>query len=113
MCQDILMEITKSPEECGSLAEIRAELDRIDRGIIAALGARKQYVLAAAKFKTSETDVAAPERMAPMLQNRRRWAEEAGMSPDVIETMYRNLVQYFVAEELARWKDDGERGRGV
>jgi hypothetical protein len=31
----------------------------------------------------------------------------------VIETMYRNLVQYFVAEELVRWKDDGERGCGV
>ena len=41
----------KKPDECADLAEIRMEIDRIDRDVIAALGERFQYVKAAAKFK--------------------------------------------------------------
>lgn len=98
------MDQSKLPEDCASLAEIRAEIDRIDQGIIAAIGKRRHYVLAAAKFKTSATTVAAPERFAAMLQTRRQWAEQEGLNPDVIEKLYRDLVNHFTAEELAHWK---------
>lgn len=89
----------KQPEECGSIAEIRAEIDRIDRGVIAALGERFGYVKAAAKFKTNQAEVAAPERLAAMMEQRRSWAAEAGLDPDVVERLYRDLVSYFVAQE--------------
>ncbi len=58
---------------------------------------------AAAKFKTNETSVKAPERFNTMLQQRRQWAEEAGLSPDVIEKVYQDLVNYFIEEELKHW----------
>ena len=54
--------------------EIRAEIDRIDRDVIAALGERFQYVKAAAKFKSNRGEVAAPERVTAMLEHRRNWA---------------------------------------
>jgi isochorismate pyruvate lyase len=75
----------KKPEECGDLADVRAEIDRIDRDVIAALGARFRYVKAAAKFKTNRGEVAAPERVIAMREQRRRWAAEAGLHPDVVE----------------------------
>jgi hypothetical protein len=38
-----------------------------------------------------------------MLQARRIWAEEEGLNPDVIENLYQDLVNYFIAEELKHW----------
>ena len=93
----------KRPEECRTLADIRGEIDRIDRDIIHAIGERKHYVMAAAAFKTTPTEVAAPERFAAMIQARRQWADEEGLSPDVIEKIYRDLVNHFIAEEQAHW----------
>jgi isochorismate pyruvate lyase len=94
----------KSPTECTSLEEVRTAIDTIDHQIIVALGKRFEYVQAAARFKTSETGVKAPERFAAMLQQRRVWAEENGLKADVIEQMYRDLVNYFIEEELNHWQ---------
>ena len=58
----------KTPAECGSLDEVRAEIDRLDRAIVALIGQRAGYVHAAARFKDSEEAVAAPERQASMLR---------------------------------------------
>ncbi|HEY9657222.1 MAG TPA: chorismate mutase [Allocoleopsis sp.] len=44
------------------MVDIRAEIDRLDRQVVALLGQRFAYVKAASKFKTSETTVRAPER---------------------------------------------------
>ena len=94
----------KSPTECRSLEEVRAAIDAIDHEVIALLGRRAEYVKAAARFKTSEADVHAPERFAAMLQTRRAWAEQAGLSADVIEQIYRDLVAYFIAREKEHWQ---------
>lgn len=92
------------PADCSGMTEIRAEIDRLDRRIIELLGKRFHYVLAAAKFKSSETAVRAPERLESMLRERRAWAEEQGLQPDVIERLYRDLVTHFIEEELVRWQ---------
>ena len=94
------------PEQCKNLTDIRAEIDRRDRQIVALLGERFAYVKAAAKFKTDATAVKAPERFAAMLQQRRMWAEEEGLSPDAIEQLYRDLVNHFIAEEMKHWHRD-------
>jgi isochorismate pyruvate lyase len=94
----------KSPAECATLEEVRAEIDRIDRAIVAMLGERAGYVHAAARFKSSEADVAAPDRQASMLRARRAWAIEADLDPDVVEKLYRDLVAYFIVRETDHWK---------
>jgi isochorismate pyruvate lyase len=87
------------PEKCANLDEIRAGMDAIDREIVALIARRVAYVRAAAAFKTSSANVAAPERVAAVLKTRREWAEAAGLSGDVIEALYRDLVAYSVSEE--------------
>jgi isochorismate pyruvate lyase len=94
----------KTPDECASMADIRAEIDRLDRQVVALLGQRFDYVKAASKFKTSEATVKAPERLQAMVQQRRIWAEESGLNADAIETMYRNLVSHFIEEEMRHWQ---------
>jgi len=93
-----------APEECAGLEEIRAGMDAIDREIVALIARRVEYVRAAAKFKTSSANVAAPERVAAVLKTRREWAEAAGLSGDVMESIYRELVSYCVSEEHKRWE---------
>lgn len=96
----------KSPNECLNMQEIRSEIDRIDRQIIHAFGKRFEYVKSATNFKTSETSVKAPERFKSMLQQRRIWAKEEGLDPDVIEKLYQDLVNYFIEEELKHWQSE-------
>ena len=98
--------MTKPPEKCSTIQEIRTEIDRIDQEIIRLLGERYGYVKAVVKFKTSETSVRAPDRVATMLQKRRAWAEEAGLSPDIIEKLYSDLVNYFIQQEMRILKND-------
>lgn len=97
----------KQPDKCSNMQDIRAEIDRIDRQVIATIDQRAKYVKAASKFKTSETSVKAPERLKSMLRERRIWAEEEGLNPDVIEKLYQNLVDYFIVEELKHWQSKG------
>lgn len=96
----------KDPEECGNIHEIRDEIDIIDREVIEALSKRFQYVIAAARFKTSEAGVRSPDRFHAMLQQRREWAIESGLNPDVVENLYRDLVNYYIEEELKHYKSE-------
>jgi isochorismate pyruvate lyase len=100
------MEVTNQmrPDECEGMEDIRREIDLLDRAVINLLGARFKYVLAASKFKTSETSVRAPERFNAMLAKRREWAEIEGLSPEAIEKLYTDLVNHFIEEEMQRWK---------
>jgi len=94
----------KTSDECENMADIRAEIDRLDRQVVALLGQRFAYVRAASKFKTSKTTVRAPERFQAMLKQRRIWAEEEGLNADAIEKMYQYLVNHFIDEEMKHWQ---------
>lgn len=95
---------SKPPEECRTLDEIRAGMDALDREIIRILAQRVAYVKAAAKFKTSSADVAAPDRVQKVLDTRRDWAIAAGLDGDVVRALYRDIVTYCVGEEKKHWE---------
>ena len=98
------VEFKNRPADCRNMDDIRVEIDNMDKAIVALLGQRFEYVKAAAKFKTSETSVRAPERFKTMLAKRREWAEQEGLNPDAIEKMFRDLVNHFINEEMEKWK---------
>jgi isochorismate pyruvate lyase len=99
----------KTPEQCENIADIRTEIDRRDRQIVALLGERLKYVRAASQFKTSEASVRAVERVRNLLQDRRTWASEEGLDPELIEKMYRDLLTFFIEEEMNDWKSTKEQ----
>jgi len=94
----------KAPDDCQSLREVRTEIDRIDREILALLGRRAGYVHAAARFKESEQAVEAPDRQADVFRTRRDWAVEEDLDPDFVERLYRELIAYFIEREREHWK---------
>ena len=90
----------KSPAECNSIEDVRAAIDVIDHEVVKALGLRAEYVKAITRFKKTREDVQAPARQALVISQRRAWAEEAGLDPDVVERIYRLLIDHFVQAEL-------------
>lgn len=90
----------KKPSECQNISEVRAEIDNIDNVIISLLSERFQYVKEVVKYKEKTADgIEASDRKKAVLEKRREWAEERGLDPDVIEGIYKTLIQYFINEE--------------
>lgn len=90
----------KLPNECTSIEEVRYEIDNIDQEIIRLLAVRFGYVREVVKYKEKSADgIEATDRKNQVFQTRRQWAEAQGLNPDVVEEIYRRLVQYFIDEE--------------
>lgn len=95
-----------APDACSSLDDVRAAIDTLDFQIVQLLGQRLGYVRAAARFKPSQAAIPAPERQVAMLEQRRRWAADHGLNPDMVAEFYTNLIRYFIGEETSHWSND-------
>jgi len=90
----------KLPHECTNIAEVRHEIDNIDAEIIRLLSARFDYVREVVKYKDGTTkSIEATDRRNTVIETRRLWAQEAGISPDIVADIYNRLVAYFIEEE--------------
>lgn len=94
----------QAPEDCATLEAVRQQIDTLDRAVVEALAERARYVERAASFKNSEQAVRAGERVREALIQRRRWAKELGVSAELIDAVFRTVIDHFVEEELNRWK---------
>lgn len=90
---------------CDSLAEVRANLDRIDREIVGLIAERGRYVAEAARFKSNEAAVRAPARVEQVLAKVRAQAEQYGADPQIAQTVYRAMIDAFIGAELKHWRD--------
>src|ERR1039458_397397 len=87
--------------KCTSIEEVRTEIDRIDRGIVALLAERGCYVKQAAKFKKTTDDVKAPQRVEQVIAKVKALAEELDANPSVTVQVYRAMISGFIDAELA------------
>ena len=88
-----------------SLDDIRANIDTLDRRIVALLAQRQQWVVAAGALKANEQAVRAPARVEQVIAKVRGFAEEEGASPEVVERAYRALIAAFIDLELAQHRE--------
>ena len=91
----------KRIEDCSSIEEVRAQIDRIDRQIVALLAERGAYVKQAARFKKSSDDVKAPQRVEQVIAKVIGLSRELGANPAVTEQVYRAMIAAFINAELA------------
>lgn len=88
-------------ENCTSIEEVRAQIDRIDRQMVALLAERGAYVKQAARFKKSSDDVKAPQRVEQVIAKVTALSQELGANPAVTEQVYRAMIAAFITAELA------------
>jgi len=83
-----------------SMAALRAEIDRIDRALVALLAERVRCLDQVVAVKTRENLPAAiPERVEEVVAHVRSEAESAGMPPDLAELLWRRLIEWSIAYE--------------
>lgn len=89
--------------KCTSLNEVRQNIDRIDNDIIKLIAERGTYVAQAATFKKTEDAVKAPNRVESVIEKVRAKAEEYGANPDMIESLYREMIRNFIQMEMTEF----------
>lgn len=97
------------PSECKGKEDIREQIDSIDRLVLKALGIRYKYVKEIVKYKEKNyASVKAQDRYDQVLEKRREWATENGLDPQVVENIYKELIHYFIEEEMKEINDNNE-----
>ncbi|MEW2146338.1 chorismate mutase [Micromonospora vinacea] len=86
-------------ETAATLTEIRARIDELDRELVGLLARREALVRQAAPLKSDGQAVRAPDRVAQVVARVRTSATGAGADPDLIERIYRGMIQAFIDME--------------
>ena len=92
-------------KNCKTLDEVREEVDGIDEMIISQIAKRNAYIKQAAKFKTSVDEVKADDRVEAVIQNVRQKALANDMSPNMMEDIYRLMINEMVETEIAEFQN--------
>ena len=96
--------------ECHSMTEVRDNIDRIDAALVALLAERGAYVRQAARLKRRKAEVVDAARIAEVIGKALGHAEGHGFDADVIEAIYRSMIEHFIVfeeREFDRIKGDG------
>lgn len=93
------MTATNNPGGHG-LERVRAEIDLLDRQIVALLAERERWVARAGALKTDRAAVRAPDRVEEVIQKVRGLADDLGADPQVVECTYRAMIEAFIGLEL-------------
>lgn len=91
------------PENERILAPLRAEIDAIDRELVALLARRLGVVEKVIAVKRAEGIAALlPERIEDVVARVRAEAQAHGTPPDLAETLWRAMIEWVVAYEEER-----------
>lgn len=90
--------------KCETLEQVRENIDRLDRRIVPLLAERAGYVEQAARFKETKSAVVDNERIEAIVLKVRHIAVEEGTDPDLIEHIYRAMINAFIIHESQEWK---------
>jgi len=88
---------------CETLAEVRENIDRLDRQILTLMAERGKYVAEAGRFKPNPAAVSDPARVEAILAKVRTIAGEDGLSPEVAERTFRAMIAAFEDFEREDW----------
>ncbi|MEQ1689188.1 MAG: chorismate mutase [Sphingopyxis sp.] len=96
------------PDDCATMAEVRAGVDAVDAELVALLARRFGYMRAAARTKTSRATVRDEARKTQVLANVAAHAVAAGLPPERVAAVWEALVEQSIAYEYDIW--DATRG---
>lgn len=91
------------PEDCRTMAEVRAGVDGTDAALVALLAHRFAYMRAAARIKARREEVRDEARKAKVVEAVRRMARDAGLPDQEIARLWDRLVEASIAYEQAEW----------
>lgn len=90
----------KNPADCRSIEEVRLMIDEIDHAIIKLLSERQKCVEEIVRFKKTADEIVAEDRQKTLFEQRKMWAGQNGISPELIENFYKKLIEHNINREL-------------
>jgi isochorismate pyruvate lyase len=100
----------KRPANCKTMADIRAEIDRLDEDLVRLFADRAGYIYRAAEIKAGvDLPARIEDRVEQVVRNVRRHAETYGLPPELVEKLWRRLIDWSIAREESRLGPDSLR----
>jgi isochorismate pyruvate lyase len=99
----------RPPQDCRDLAQVRVEIDRIDKALIDSIAERLGYVERAWQLKLElgqEANV--PWRNQQVIDKVRARAAEKGVPPDLCEALWRQMIGWFIQYEEEKLRQEIE-----
>lgn len=93
-------ELPRPPGQCADMAQLRGQIDRIDRALVALLAERQGYIERAAELKAKRESVRDEARIRDVLDKVMARAQASGLDPTIAEAVYRVLIECSIALEL-------------
>jgi isochorismate pyruvate lyase len=90
----------KDPQDCMTMAEVRAGVDDVDARIVALIARRFGYMDAAARIKPNRSAVRDETRKAQVLQHIGAEADAAGIDRAALVRMWDDLIEASIAHEM-------------
>lgn len=87
-------------KRCADMAQVRAEIDALDRQVVALLADRLHYIDEAARLKQRRDQVRDEARIADVLMKVETEAIRLGADPRVVAAAYRALIEASIVHEF-------------
>ncbi len=102
----------RKPEDCEDMAQVRAEIDRIDIALVDMIAERFGYVDRAWQLKARPEEATVPWRIQEVIDRVSARASERGMPPELAEALWRQMIGWFIQYEEQRLSAGGKAGPG-
>ena len=88
---------------CHTMADVRANIDRVDRLLVKLLAERQCYIDEAAHLKQDRNTVRDPARVEEVVAKVIEAANEEGLDPKTAEQLWRALIASSIDREFDAW----------
>ncbi|MBW7921937.1 MAG: chorismate mutase [Rubellimicrobium sp.] len=100
----------RAPNDCATMTELRAEIDRLDADLVRLLSERAAYIDRAARIKAGvDLPARIGSRVEEVVANVRGHAMTHGLPPDLVEKLWRRLIDWSIAREESHLGPDSLR----
>ena len=97
----------RKPAECGTMDEVRTEIDRVDQDLVDLLAERWSFVDRMWELKRAEAAAAnVPWRNRAVIDKVRKRAEETGLPAEMAEALWRQIIGWGIQYQDERLRDN-------
>lgn len=86
------------------MAEVRTEIDRIDRRLVRLIAERQRYIEAAARIKCRADEVRLEWRIEDVVAKVLAAARREGLSERIAEPVWREMIERCIEHEHEIWR---------
>lgn len=102
-------EAVRPPRDCATMDQLRPQIDRIDRALVALMKERLGYIERAAEIKQTRDKVYDSWRIEDVVAKVKREAAKQGLPAEIAEPVWRELIARCIAHEFTAFDNRQDR----